>query len=69
MKWMMLCVLTLAALTKSSLYRALYVEYSQNQAQEYIGRNLHLAQGVDEWVALVAPEIPLVAWYEAIEVE
>ena len=49
--------------------KLLYVEYSQDQAQEYIGRNLHLAQGVDEWVALVAPEIPIVARHEAIEVE
>ena len=42
---------------------------SQNQAQEYIGRNLHLSKGVNEWVALVAPEVPVVAWHEAIEVE
>ena len=43
--------------------------YSQDQAQEYIGRNLHLSQGVNEWIALVAPEVPIVAWHEAIEVE
>ena len=43
--------------------------YSQDQAQEYIGRNLHLPQGVNEWVALVAPEVPIVAWHDAIEVD
>lgn len=41
----------------------------QDQCQENIGCNLHLSQGVDEWIALVAPEVPVVAGYKTIEVE
>lgn len=41
----------------------------QNQGQEDIGRNLHLPQGVNERIALVAPEVPVVAGHKPIKIE
>jgi len=41
----------------------------QNQCQEDVRRNLHLPQGVDERVALLAPKVPIDARHEAIKLE
>lgn len=68
MKWMILDSLMLAELTEMLVPNFHIFRHSQDQAQEYIGRNFHLPQSVNEGVALVAPEVPIVARYEAIEV-
>jgi len=65
---MMLESQTLAGLP-SRIQSHFYVGRLQNQGQEDIGRNLHLSQGVDERIAIVAPEVPVVAGHKPIKIE
>ncbi len=65
---MMLESQTLAGLP-SRIQSDFHVGRLQNQGQEDIGRNLHLSQGVDERIALVAPEVPVVAGHKPIKIE
>lgn len=45
------------------------MERLQDQCQEDIGRNLHFPQGINERIALLTPEIIVIAWDETIEFE
>lgn len=69
MKCMILGSLMLAEVIEMLVPSFHMLRHSQDQAQEYIGRNFHLPQSIYEWVALVAPEVPIVTRHEAIEIE